>query len=94
MSEQYKEKIREYEECVRAIMREREEILQKEGSLTAVEVDRLFDSAHEIDQLFEHQSMLLPLVEDEKSVSRWDSPADQFLNSLLETHTEAVSIPF
>lgn len=86
MSKNEREKIVEYEAGVRAIMQKRADILREERPLTAEEVDYLFDSAHEIERCFEYQSMLLPLVEDEKTVSRWDSPMDAFLKSLPQPH--------
>lgn len=86
MSTNEREKIQEYEKSVRAIMEKRADILRGDRPLTAEEVDYLFDSTHDIERWFEHQSMLLPLVEEEKTVSRWDSPVDALLKSLPAPH--------
>ncbi len=84
MSHEYHKKIAEYEESVRAIMQKRQEILERKTPLTMEEVDYFFNSTQQIDQLFECQSMLLPMVEDQKTVSRWDSPADKLLQCMAE----------
>ena len=62
-----------FEERAMRLMRERSSILALQRPLTAAEIDRLFDTAKEIDALFEHQSMLLPLIEDLATQNRWDS---------------------
>ncbi len=72
---EYREDLMEIEKEVQELMRERVEILGLERVLYKNEVDRLFEIHAEIGWCFERQSMLLPLVEDLATQSRWNSRA-------------------
>ncbi|KKU67570.1 MAG: hypothetical protein UX89_C0014G0040 [Parcubacteria group bacterium GW2011_GWA2_47_16] len=62
-----------YEKKIGELMRERAELLGKKEFLSQNESERLFDTAKEIELLFEYQSMTLPFLEDPKTQSCWDS---------------------
>ncbi len=72
MNENWRD-LRDIEKEVSALMHERSEILRLEQALSREEIDRLFEIHAEIGWCFERQSMLLPLVEDGATASRWDS---------------------
>ncbi|MFA6272925.1 MAG: hypothetical protein WC673_00300 [Candidatus Paceibacterota bacterium] len=62
----------EFEAKIESLFKEHKSIIEQNHPLTKTEVDRLFEISAEIDRGFEYQSMLLPMIEEEKTQSRWD----------------------